>query len=264
MSNSGDRRPFASSPCAMHGLENDWEQVKAWRSERRKGLLNQRLSMDADTRRDLSRAIVARLAGLIDAATYPTLGLYWPIRGEIDARELARIHRAAGGQTALPVVVAKHAPVEFWRWDPDMRTARGVFNIPVPRERHVLIPDALVVPLLGFDRAHFRLGYGGGYYDRTLAAAARRPLALGVASADAELHTIYPQPHDIPMDVIVTDRFILPADSGAAEAPRGGYSGTASNPFSAGAAAPARKPADTRSTESLTHAAGATGVHHFR
>jgi 5-formyltetrahydrofolate cyclo-ligase len=197
----------------MHELENDWKQVTAWRNERRKGLLNQRLSVDAGARRDLSREIVARVAGLIDAAAYPTLGFYWPIRGEIDVRELARMHRAAGGQTALPVIVTKHAPVEFWRWDPGMRTERGVFNIPVPHERHLLIPDVLVVPLLGFDRAHFRLGYGGGYYDRTLAAATRRPLAIGVASADAELHTIYPQPHDIPMDVIVTNRFILRADS---------------------------------------------------
>jgi 5-formyltetrahydrofolate cyclo-ligase len=206
----------------MHALENDWEQVKAWRSERRKGLLNQRLSVDADARRELSRAIVAQLAGLIDAATYPTLGFYWPIRGEIDVRELGRLHRAAGGQTALPVVVTKHAPVEFWRWDPDTRTARGVFNIPVPRERHLLLPDVLVVPLLGFDRALFRLGYGGGYYDRTLAAAARRPLAIGVASADAELHTIYPQPHDVPMDLIVTDRFILRPDSAPQPEPPAG------------------------------------------
>ena len=80
------------------------------------------------------------------------------------------------------------------------------------RERHRLIPDVLVVPLLGFDRAYFRLGYGGGYYDRTLAATTPRPLTIGVASADAELHTIYPQPHDSPMDVLVTERFILRAD----------------------------------------------------
>ena len=197
----------------MHGLENDWEQVKAWRTERRKGLLNQRLSLNATSRCELSREIVARLVGLISATAYPTLGFYWPIRGEIDVRELARRHLAAGGQTALPVIVTKHAPVEFWQWDPGMRTERGALNIPVPRERHLLIPDVLVVPLLGFDRAHFRLGYGGGYYDRTLAAAKPRPLAIGVASADAELHTIYPQPHDIPMDVIVTDRLILGADA---------------------------------------------------
>jgi 5-formyltetrahydrofolate cyclo-ligase len=195
----------------MHGLENDWEQVKVWRKERRKGLLNQRLGVDAAVRRSQSREIVARLAGLIDATSYPTLGFYWPIRGEIDVRELARMHLAAGGQAALPVIVTKHAPVEFWQWTPGMRTDRGVLDIPVPRARRVLIPDVLVVPLLGFDRAYFRLGYGGGYYDRTLAAATPRPLAIGVAAADAELHTIYPQPHDIPMDMIVTERFILPA-----------------------------------------------------
>jgi len=219
VSDADDGRQFASSPCAMNALENDWEQVKAWRSERRKGLLKQRLSVDADVRRNLSREIVARLAELIDARTYPTLGFYSPIRGEIDVRELARMNLAAGGQTALPVIVTKHAPVEFWQWHPGMGTARSVFDIPVPRERHLTNPDVLIVPLLGFDRAYFRLGYGGGYYDRTLAAAKRRPLAIGVASADAELHTIYPQPHDIPRDMIVTDRFVLGADAVPRQAP---------------------------------------------
>jgi 5-formyltetrahydrofolate cyclo-ligase len=213
VSDASDSRQFASSPCSMHELENDWEQVKAWRSERREGLVKQRLSVDADSRRNLSRVVVARLAELLDVNTYPTLGFYWPIRGEIDVRELARMHLAGGGQTALPVIVTKHAPVEFWQWHPGMRTERGVLDIPVPRERHVLTPDVLVIPLIGFDRAHFRLGYGGGYYDRTLAAATRRPLAIGVASADAELHTIYPQPHDVPMDMIVTDQFVLGADT---------------------------------------------------
>jgi 5-formyltetrahydrofolate cyclo-ligase len=213
VSDADDRPQFASSPCSMHGLENDWEQVKAWRRERRKGLVKQRLSVDADTRRKLSRAIVAQLAELLDVNTYPILGFYWPIRGEIDVRELARVHLARGGQTALPVIVTKHAPVEFWQWHPGMRTERGVLDIPVPRERHVLTPDVLVIPLIGFDRARFRLGYGGGYYDRTLAAMTRRPVAIGVASANAELHTIYPQQHDVPMDVIVTDQFVLGADA---------------------------------------------------
>jgi 5-formyltetrahydrofolate cyclo-ligase len=212
VSDPNDGRPFASSPCSMHELENDWEQVKAWRRERRKGLVTQRLSVEGDTRRNLSRVIVARLAELIDASTYPTLGFYWPIRGEIDVRELVRMHLAAGGQAALPVIMTKHAPVEFWQWHPGMRTERGVLDIPVPRERKVLTPDVLVIPLIGFDRSYFRLGYGGGYYDRTLAAATPRPLAIGVASADAELHTIYPQPHDIPMDLIVTDQFVLGED----------------------------------------------------
>ena len=112
-----------SSPCSMHELENDWEKVKTWRNARRKSLVKLRVEADAGTRCKLNRAIVTRLAGLLNPDTYPTLGIYWPIRGEIDVRELARIHLAAGGQTALPVIVTKHAPVEFWQWHPGMRTA---------------------------------------------------------------------------------------------------------------------------------------------
>jgi 5-formyltetrahydrofolate cyclo-ligase len=193
-------------------MENDWEQVKAWRNERRRALLKHRSAVAPDTRHRVSQAIVARLGGLIDPATYPTLGFYWPIRGEIDARELARLHIAAGGHAALPVIVTKNAPVEFWEWRPGMRMERGVMDIPVPRESNVLTPDVLVIPLIGFDRDQYRLGYGGGYYDRTLAAAAPRPLAIGVGSAELQLHTIYPQPHDIPMDLIVTEEFVLGAE----------------------------------------------------
>ena len=109
--------------------------------------------------------------------------------------------------------MTKHAPVEFWKWRPGMPTTRGVLDIPIPRERNPLVPDVLVIPLIGFDRARFRLGYGGGYYDRTLAAITPRPLAIGIASAEAQLeHDLYPQPHDIPMDVIITEQFMLGAE----------------------------------------------------
>jgi 5-formyltetrahydrofolate cyclo-ligase len=140
---------------------------------------------------------------------YETLGIYWPIRGEIDVRDLAAEHVEAGGRVALPVVVEKGAPVEFWRWEPGMQMQRGFWNIPVPPERAVLEPDALLVPLVGFDRNGYRLGYGGGYYDRTLAAAAKRPFCIGVGYAWSELATICPQPHDVPMDVIVTDEVLF-------------------------------------------------------
>jgi 5-formyltetrahydrofolate cyclo-ligase len=82
---------------------------------------------------------------------------------------------------------------------------RGVWNIPIPEERDVLIPDALIVTLVGFDGERYRLGYGGGYYDRTIAASANRPFCVGLGYQAARLPCIFPQPHDIPMDVIVTD-----------------------------------------------------------
>ena len=85
---------------------------------------------------------------------------------------------------------------------------RGIWNIPIPREREVLMPDAVIVPLVGFDERGFRLGYGGGYFDRTLAAAAPRPYAIGLGYADAAMQTIYPQAHDIPMNLIVTDEAV--------------------------------------------------------
>ena len=84
----------------------------------------------------------------------------------------------------------------------------GVWNIPIPKQRDILRPDVVIVPLVGFDGSGYRLGYGGGYFDRTLASAVPRPYAIGLGYADSALQTIYPQPHDIPMNLIVTDQSI--------------------------------------------------------
>jgi 5-formyltetrahydrofolate cyclo-ligase len=92
----------------------------------------------------------------------------------------------------------------------------------VPAERQVVSPTALLVPLVGFDEQGYRLGYGGGYYDRTLAASKPRPLAIGLGYEFGRLATIHPQPHDAPMDAIVTEagvrRFERPV--AASDAPR--------------------------------------------
>ena len=197
----------------MHELDDmltSWKQVKPWRAARRKELIALRKARSSEDRRSLEQAILERLFSMIDVAGSAILGIYFPIHGEIDVRELARRHVEAGGVAALPVVVEKGAPVEFWRWAPGEKTKPGLWGIPVPRERAVVQPNTLVVPLIGFDRSLYRLGYGGGYYDRTLAAAAPRPRAIGIAHSDAELPTIHPQAHDIPMSAIVTESYILP------------------------------------------------------
>jgi 5,10-methenyltetrahydrofolate synthetase len=183
-----------------------WEEVKKWRTARRKERILLRMACDPAERRRCASLINERLRELVDVASFPVLGIYWPIRGEIDVRDIARRHVAAGGRAALPVVVTRDAPVEFWQWKPAVRMQQGLWKIPIPRERDVLVPDALIVAMVGFDGAGYRLGYGGGYYDRTLAAASPRPHTIGIARADAELATIYPQPHDIPMDVVITDQ----------------------------------------------------------
>jgi 5-formyltetrahydrofolate cyclo-ligase len=183
----------------------DWNQIRTWRKATRETLVARRMARAPRERQRLAEPVLEQLRAMIDTARYPVIGLYWPIRGEIDLREFAREHVTAGGTVGLPVVVRDAAPVEFWRWQPGVALKRGHWNIPVPPHRELVAPDVLIVPLVGFDTHCYRLGYGGGFYDRTLAAVVPRPHTIGIAFSDAELPTIHPQPHDIPMDVIVTD-----------------------------------------------------------
>jgi 5-formyltetrahydrofolate cyclo-ligase len=220
-------REYSSPPCYLHELDDSagaklesWDDIKAWRKARREALIRHRLVLDASERQQRSMPIIAQLLAELSPATAPVLGIYWPFRGEIDVRDLAHQHIAGGGIVALPVVVQKAAPVEFWRWRPEVPMSRGLFNIPVPGERERVNPDVLIVPLVGFDRDGYRLGYGGGYYDKTLAAASPRPRTIGIAFAEAELPTIHPQPHDIPMNRIVTDRFAFDAPVPGSQEPR--------------------------------------------
>jgi 5-formyltetrahydrofolate cyclo-ligase len=211
-----------SSPaCSMHefadellprpgGSGLDWPAVQAFRKQKRAELLERRRTIAFDDRKRYATAVTERLLATVDLRGFRTLGFYWPIRGELDLRAIARAHVDAGGVAALPVVVAKNEPVEFWIWEPASTMQRGFWNIPVPLERRCVVPDAALIPLVGYDSAGYRLGYGGGFYDRTLASAASRPYCIGVGYDDAALATIHPQPHDIPMSLIVTERRALP------------------------------------------------------
>ncbi len=197
---------YASPPCYLHELEPvGWDEIRAWRKRTRDRLIAERLGWTVRDRNAKGTQAKRRLLQQVELSAYAVLGIYMPMRGEIDVRDIARRHIEAGGQVGIPVVVERNAPVEFWHWKPGMRMQRGLWDIPIPREHNVLVPDALIVPLVGFDLHKYRLGYGGGYYDRTLAAAARRPFCVGLGYAQATLPTIHPQPHDIPMDEIVTD-----------------------------------------------------------
>ena len=186
----------------------DWDAVRLWRKLVRDELIQHRTALPPDIRRTLGEGACARLLDVVDLRAFTVLGFCWPIRGEFDVRGIAKLFLAAGGQLALPVVVQKSAPLEFWKWHPGMPMEGGIWNIPIPKERNVLIPDLVIVPLVGFDKSGFRLGYGGGYFDRTLAAAAPRPYAIGLGYAGSALQTIYPQSHDIPMNLIVTDQAV--------------------------------------------------------
>jgi 5-formyltetrahydrofolate cyclo-ligase len=146
--------------------------------------------------------------GLIPAQSVPpsiTAGFCWPYKGEFDARPLVCRWWQAGVRLVLPRVQAKGQPLVFNEWYPQARMDAGTYGIPVPRGTAELVPDLILIPLNGFDAAGYRLGYGGGYFDRTLAAIHPRPVAVGVGYEVLRLRTLEPQPFDIPMDFIVTE-----------------------------------------------------------
>jgi len=108
-------------------------------------------------------------------------------------------------RTALPVVVAEGQPLAFREWTPETPLAPDRYGIPTPTAGEWLTPDLILLPLNGFDAAGFRLGYGGGYFDRTLAALAPRPLAVGVGFEINRVDSIRPEAHDQRLDWIVTE-----------------------------------------------------------
>lgn len=231
MSDEENRDPscYASPPCFMHELDpcfvgfteavHDQQRtdVMRWRKAERQRLLSERSAMSSNIRRNAAERIVAALMSAIGDVRGRTISAYWPIRGEPDLRKLIKAITDDGGQCALPIVVERNRPLVFRSWAPGDRLQRGFWNIPVPANGREVTPDLVIAPLVGFDRTCYRLGYGGGYFDRTLAALTHKPRVFGVGYAQAAIPTIYPQPHDIPMDAIVTENgFILSETDGRA------------------------------------------------
>jgi len=138
-------------------------EVSQWRVAERKRLIDQRLAMSADERTARTRTIAEGLDRLIGAPQGRIVSLYWPFRGEPDLRQWSEKVIAAGARIALPVVIAKAQPLEFRLWAPGEPLERGVWNILVPSGGRVVEPDIVGSPVVGFDSANYRLGYGGGF-----------------------------------------------------------------------------------------------------
>jgi len=182
-----------------------WPEIRQWRKAQREALLRARVDAGAEKRKAWSAIIEPQLRQIVAERRAGSIGFYWPFKGEFDPRPLARDLVAAGTTMALPTVVQPKTPLEFRRWTSGIEMEIGVYDIPFPKARNVVQPELLLVPLVGFDAAGYRLGYGGGYYDRTIASYAARPFALAVGFELSRLETIFPQDHDLPMDVIVTE-----------------------------------------------------------
>lgn len=190
----------------------DPEHLKAWRKNERERLVAARLALAPDTLLEFRNAIDKHLRQAFPGLAKGTLGFCWPFKNEYDPRFLGHELRERGARTALPVVVAPRQPLIFRPWKPGDELATGVYDIPYPAAGEPVVPDVALVPMNGFDEGGYRLGYGGGFFDRTLASVrAANPkamVAIGVTYELARMKTIEPQPYDIPMDYVATERGI--------------------------------------------------------
>jgi 5-formyltetrahydrofolate cyclo-ligase len=191
----------------------DWDEIRAWRKQLRAELIARREAIFADERRTSNERITRLLEEGFPVLSAFTVGFCWPYKGEFDSRFAVRHFREQGAVAALPAVVGKGSPLEFRKWWPGAPIEPGVFGIPVP-QTEVLVPDAAIVPMNAFDESGYRLGYAGGYFDRTLDAIRPRPISIGVSYEFARIPTLYPQPWDIPMDFVVTEAGIHAVEEG--------------------------------------------------
>jgi 5-formyltetrahydrofolate cyclo-ligase len=182
----------------------DLAAVKAWRRSERERLIEWRMAIPVEQRRLWGAAIETSVLEIL-AERPGTLGVYWPFRAEFDPRPLIDWSIATGRTVALPVVVDKKGPLEYRAWRPGEPLVDGIWGIPVPERRELVIPVTVLAPLVGFDRGSYRLGYGGGYFDRTLAVLTPPAFAIGIGFETQQLDTIHPQGFDVPMDAIVTE-----------------------------------------------------------
>lgn len=221
VSRKGGTGSYASPPCLAHEIDPTYfdplgvdpqqaADVARWRKAERIRLLAARAALPVATRESVVRAIAGTHDALLEQRFADLSGRvvssYWPIKAEFDLRFWMATLDAKGARVALPVVETRAAPLVFRAWTPGTVMERGHWDILVPStDAPRVVPDIVLSPLVGWDVAGYRLGYGGGYFDRTLAATRPRPYVIGVGLRAARLPTIFPQPHDIAMDAIVTE-----------------------------------------------------------
>jgi 5-formyltetrahydrofolate cyclo-ligase len=176
-----------------------------FRDRLRKEKINARRAMVDDEHARASAAVEARLKSVMAARRPQRIGFCWPLRKEFDCRPLVAELLAAGWRACQPVVVAPAAPMGFRSWEPDSPMTADRHGIPIPDTPACAPPDVVLLPLVAFDDQGYRIGYGGGYFDRTLAALSPRPFAIGVGFELARVDSVRPEAHDIRLDAIVTE-----------------------------------------------------------
>jgi 5,10-methenyltetrahydrofolate synthetase len=185
-----------------------WEEIRSWRKAERERLIKARAATVQEIRARWTRAIIETLEPLLRESEGP-ISFYWPFRGEPDLRPLMRALDGEGFKLALPVVAQPKTPMIFRPWRPGAKMELGVWNIPIPATKEEVEPRLLLAPVVGFTPDFYRLGYGGGYFDRTLAKLGAGHAAIGIGFEMGRLATIHPQSHDIKMRQIITEQGIV-------------------------------------------------------
>ncbi|RZI43454.1 5-formyltetrahydrofolate cyclo-ligase [Herbaspirillum sp. HC18] len=179
------------------------QETTAHKAALRRELLAKRQAIPLEVRARLDAAIGERVVAWWERQRIETLGVYWPIRGEPDLSPAYEALSARGAHLALPVVADEDAPLRFIEWKPGDAMTRDRFGVAIPVTGAEVRPQALLIPCVGFNDQRYRLGYGGGFYDRTLAVAAR-PLAVGIGYECAR--AVFPSDvHDVALDAIITE-----------------------------------------------------------
>jgi 5,10-methenyltetrahydrofolate synthetase len=183
----------------------DHRAAATFRSRLRKTKIAARMALTVGEHAQASAAIENHLATLLSGYPPQAISFCWPLRGEFDCRPLIARLLVKGWQAVQPVVIVPHQPMEFRSWTPETLMTQDHHGIPVPTGKRVAPPDVMLLPLVAFDLQGYRLGYGGGYFDRTLAVLTLRPLAIGVGFELARVELLHPQAHDIRLDIIITE-----------------------------------------------------------
>lgn len=201
-----DHDDTGAPPCFAHELIDGHpvdpqtaRDVARFRQAERERLLALRRALPQPERQRQAAIVARRLDELIEPGPGQVIAAYWPIRAELDLRGWMRRAHEAGACILLPVIARQAAPLIFREWTPGGPMERGLWDIPVPAQGRERTPTLIIAPLIGIDAKGFRLGHGGGYYDRALAAADPLPRRIGVGHDFARIKTIFPMPWDIPM-----------------------------------------------------------------
>jgi 5,10-methenyltetrahydrofolate synthetase len=185
------------------------------RQSKRKALIEERLHLpDRLQRADmLQRVMRIWLFGRTDQV----IGAYWPIKGEFDP--LPALHRwkedgelldqPQPRRIGLPVVDKVHKTLTFHAWYPGCPMEEDAYGIPKPKDTEIIVPTLLFVPCVGYGPGGFRLGYGGGFYDRTLAALLPKPFTVGLGYTNGYLPDMEPEAHDVPLDALLNDNGVV-------------------------------------------------------